>query len=341
MTERMNMPMRSLSKRLAELHVSERLIRKKVIDNDEYFYLDYEWFYEVVQFRLRHMEEVLKKREEKRRGGHLYKCPRCGDVITAAELAKNMDRGGHCIRCADSGDVPRERLSKECTMEEVPRDTADIQDQRQQMRQQLCLDQSFSSARALLAHLKMHEDAGRPMFPIPLRNILDSLKEFKDKGIPRGGFSTNTPRPRRASINDDDGDGDDKAAFAKHMETLVAKRSALSSAPLSSGGAEGDTASTAVTDLSRKRSAAVLADDMHDAIAHSGEDDEQQRKRRAYAEEYRRKQEALKKEMQSSGTSAGVGAAGERNNVGGIGGLDETSNNGVADDDDDDEFEDG
>ena len=332
MDARMNMPMRVLSRRLAALHIEERLIRKETIDSDEYYYLDYDWFFEVVQFRLRHMEEVLKEREERRRGGHLYQCPRCEIVITAGELSKNMARGGYCVRCAESGQLSEEELAKECRMREVPRDTVDIQDQRQQMRQQLHLD-DFSrfdeprSARELLTYFQRHEDAGQPIFPIPLHNILDALKEFKDKGIPQSGFSTNRPTVQRAVSISDEGDG--KAAFAMQMDMQAAKSTAAAASARASHARateeHGSDVAGGDASQSRKRPAAVLAEPQ-DASASSAStgDDAEQKERRAYV--LKRRKEAMRKEADDAKNEAAQFAAG---------------GTGVDEDDDEDDFEDG
>ena len=50
-----------------------------------------------------------------------------------------------------------------------------------------------SSPVALLAHLKKLEAAGKPIYPIPLFDLRRHLENFQKRGVPRGGFGSNSP----------------------------------------------------------------------------------------------------------------------------------------------------
>ena len=118
---RMNMPPKQLTTRLSSLCQEERLVRKlqfsMPVPEDIYF-LDYDWFYEMVTFRLQQMEVKCRRMQ-----------PGTAKPTTNVPVAKpsypvfRLDL--MCTRCKQAQVVPMDVSN------------VDVEEQQQQMREQL------------------------------------------------------------------------------------------------------------------------------------------------------------------------------------------------------------
>lgn len=309
---RMNMPPKQLTTRLSSLCQEERLVRKlqfsMPVPEDIYF-LDYDWFYEMVTFRLQQMEVKLQEDAARNRQTY-YQCPRCETVISGVPPRDLM-----CTRCKQAQVVPMDVSN------------VDVEEQQQQMREQLSLRMAGiealdprGKACALLKHIDDCEFGGKPIFPIPLQNILAALKYFKTRAEPpRIKFPTN--RPELVHTEDQVREKERVNTFADMASSAAAlppsprkvassatsvSESQQSSSTSSSDGGSGGTsgglaksASTAVSSL--KRGAADAFDDEKEEV----------RKRQLYAERYaqiqKSQQEAEEQQQQQESNEADEG----------------------------------
>jgi len=223
MDRRLVLPLNGRSGLRAVLHNlrdSERLIRCETLGGQHYFYIDYEWFFKVVSWRVKRLGEELHEQESELRNGTKYVCDLCRHEVPVMSFTTP-----YCVNCVESGENKASEVPlREVNNKEAMATIATLRDKVQRQlsnRAGMASDgsdkQSAAAPRRLLALMKRLEDRSEPIHPIPLTDIKRMLEEFQSRGIPRGGFSTNRPSSRLGPGGQGSGTAPHELAAGLHL----------------------------------------------------------------------------------------------------------------------------